>query len=144
MDEAKNSCMSYFGFFDISLFLLSSINQNCCDPNKKYALTEKPVHILKIKQFCCDTHFFQQDSDLQLFIFFYIVYKTKVLVPWKFLTSRFRLIYMFWGFLKTISLFLQNAWLSVCLSVCDRNFVSALIHKNWWMELHEILYLEAS
>ena len=52
-----------------------------------------------------------------IFTFFYILYKKKVLESRKFSTSGFYRIYTFWKVLNTISLFLRNVCLTVRLSV---------------------------
>ena len=59
---------------------------------------------------------------------------------WKFSTSGFWWIYMFWDVLNTIWPFLEN----VCLSVCLRNFRDTISSTNeWkWIKLYIQLYLD--
>ena len=78
------------------------------------------------------------------FPFYFLLYKKKkVLVSCKFSISGFRWIYTFWHVLNTIWLFLENVCLSMCLCVCDKNFVASvareLMHEISWNFIFSIL-----
>ena len=79
--------------------------------------------IIKLKYRC--------KVDNTFFTFFY-VHQKKVLDLWKFSTSSFLWIYMFWDVLNAIWLFLENN----CLYLCLQNFVDTvcqeLMRGNWW------------
>ena len=84
-------------------------------------------------------NFIRVNNDLQdrhQYFYFLLYKKEKVLVSCKFSISGFRWIYTFWDVLNTIWLFLENVCLSVCLCVCDKNFVASvaqeLMHEISW------------
>ena len=67
-----------------------------------------------------------------LYTFFYI-HEKKVLESWKFSTSGFRWIYMFWDVLNKIWRILENICLSVCMSPKFCGYcISNLMRRNWW------------